>query len=121
MTDVRRFSYRLALALGQPNPDVMLARMPWRIWREWQIYNQIEPFGEERADLRAGIIASTIANCLARQKGKPAFRVEDFMPKFAPPVKREQKTPEELLSKVMWINQLFGGAVIDNRSQAETE
>jgi hypothetical protein len=118
MTDARRFSFRLALALGHPNPDAMLAVMPYRIWQDWLEYAQIEPFGEERADLRAGIIASTVANCLARQKGRPAFRVEDFMPKFRPRAV-EQKTPEELLSKVMWLNQLFGGKVVDNRPQSE--
>jgi hypothetical protein len=29
---------------------------------EWAAYYQCEPFGEERADLRAGIVASVIAN-----------------------------------------------------------
>ena len=46
---------------------------------EWQIYEAIEPFGEQRADLRAGIIASTIAN-VNRGKGQKAFTATDFMP-----------------------------------------
>ena len=90
MTPARRFAYRLALALGESNPDAMLVRMPHRVFLEWIEYTNLEPFGEERADLRAGIIASTIANCLARKKGQPAFKVTDFMPRFEPP---RQKTP----------------------------
>lgn len=115
MTPVRRFAFRLALALGQPNPDAMLARLPWRVWREWQTFAALEPFGEERADLRAGIVAATIANCLARGKGKPAFKVRDFMPRFE--VKRD-KTPDDLFQQVKTINWLFGGAFVDEREKA---
>lgn len=72
----------------------MLSRMTSRELLEWQVYYGIEPFGEERADLRAGIIASTIANCQGRKKGKPAFKPVDFMP-YA-----KQATPEsKALSK----------------------
>ena len=46
---------------------------------EWQIYEAIEPFGEQRADLRSGIIAATIAN-VNRGKGQKAFSATDFMP-----------------------------------------
>lgn len=48
---------------------------------EWIAYYQLEPFGEERADMRAAIIASTIAN-VNRSKGQKAYKVEDFMPRF---------------------------------------
>lgn len=116
MTPERRLMFRLALALGYPNPEFMLASMPYRIWRDWVEYNNLEPFGEERADLRAGIVAAVVANCLGRGKGKPAFKATQFMPKFEPPVKREPKTPEQLLSKVMALNKLFGGEVKELRS-----
>lgn len=45
---------------------------------EWMAYYQLEPFGEERADLRAAIIASTIANAFSKKRSKP----QDFMPQF---------------------------------------
>lgn len=87
MTPVRRFAYRLALALGQPNPEAMLATMPYRIFTEWMRYAQVEPFGEERADMRAGIIASTTANSiialinsLSKSKLRRTFKPIDFMP-----------------------------------------
>lgn len=47
----------------------------------WMAYEVIEPFGETRADIRAGIIASTIAN-VNRGKNQKAFSPEDFMVKF---------------------------------------
>jgi len=45
-------------------------------------YEMVDPFGEYRDDLRAGIVASTIANA-NRPKGKRAYKPEDFMPRFA--------------------------------------
>ena len=42
---------------------------------------RIDPRGESRADLRAAIGTSVLANC-NRAKGKPAFKPADFMPKF---------------------------------------
>lgn len=47
---------------------------------EWMDYYQIEPWGEWRADLRTGIVASTVANVF-RGKGK-STKPQDFMPKF---------------------------------------
>lgn len=50
---------------------------------------KIDPFGEGRADLRMGIIASTIAN-VNRGKQKP-FKPADFMP-FVEKAKETAKT-----------------------------
>ena len=48
---------------------------------EWMAYASIEPFGEERADLRAGIIASVIANVNRDPKKRATpFTPQDFMP-----------------------------------------
>jgi len=53
-------------------------------------YASLEPFGETRADLRAGIIASTVANAHRDRKTKP-MKPSDFMPKFdyRPPSEEE--------------------------------
>lgn len=61
----------------------MLAQMSWSQYVAWTIYARMEPFGEERDDLRAGIIASTIANANRDSRRKPdPFKASDFMPKF---------------------------------------
>lgn len=44
-------------------------------------YYKLEPFGEERADLRMGILASVMANAW-RGKGQKPFKPRDFMPTF---------------------------------------
>jgi hypothetical protein len=117
MTPARRFAYRLALALEQPNPEAMLARMPWRVFVGWMQYAQAEPFGEERADVRAAIVATTVANCLAREKGKPPFKLADFMPRFGQPGKR--KTADDLFKQVKWLNMLMGGEFVDKRKSKD--
>ena len=46
----------------------------------WWVYESIEPFGEAGASLRAGIIASVIANANRDPKRKKdPFTPEDFM------------------------------------------
>ena len=57
----------------------MLRRMTASELTEYMAYDQIEPIGEPRADLRLGILAATVANHSAsppRQAAKPV----DFMP-----------------------------------------
>ncbi len=59
----------------------LLERISARELMEWTAYYQIEPFGEERADLRMGVLASTFAN-VNRGKHQKPFSPDDFMPKF---------------------------------------
>jgi hypothetical protein len=67
------------------------ARFSSREIAEWMAFASLEPFGEERADLRAGIIASVLANIHRDRKRRPEpFSPTDFMPfvelpKTAPP------------------------------------
>lgn len=62
----------------------MLARISSRLLSEWMAYAALEPFGEARADLRMGILASVIANTQRDPKKKrEPWRPEDFMPRFA--------------------------------------
>lgn len=56
----------------------LLARIDSRELAEWMAYYSLDPFGTERDDLQAGIVASTIANANSG-KGK-AFQPNDFMP-----------------------------------------
>jgi len=51
---------------------------------EWMVYAGLEPFGEERSDLRMAIETSSICNVIYQVwTGKDAiFKREDFLPKF---------------------------------------
>lgn len=57
---------------------------------EWMAYYNVEPFGEERADLRQAITTSVLANA-HRGKGKAPYKTTDFMPKFKGKVKQTVK------------------------------
>lgn len=52
-----------------------------REFSEWQAYWGLEPWGEGRADLRMGILASTFAN-VHRTGETPPFTPQDFLPHF---------------------------------------
>ena len=58
----------------------MLDQMSWTQFTEWWEYYSQYLFSEDRADLRAGIVASVIANVNAG-KGK-RYKPADFIPKF---------------------------------------
>lgn len=122
MSPARRFLFRLALESGYWvfNPEALSRRMPYRILREWYDYATLEPFGEERADLRAGIVASTIANVFRGKRQRP-FKPAYFMPKFggAATPERRQPSPRQLSAKVFWINKLLGGTFQDLREKRE--
>lgn len=46
--------------------------------REWCAYYELEPFGQERDNWHAAVIASTVANAM-RGKGGRSLSVKDFM------------------------------------------
>ena len=78
----------------------MLASMSSRQLREWIEFSKLEPFGELHADLRAGIIAATIANS-QRAKTQAPLGPQDFMPWLGPKRARQRKTLEELKEAVL--------------------
>lgn len=88
--------------------------MDSREFAEWLAYYSLDPFGEQRGDLRAGIVASTIANAF-RAKGSRLFRAGDFMPKFE--ADGEERDPEDLLAIVEQINAALGGRDLRGRGK----
>ena len=61
----------------------MLSEITSAQFAEWMAYSRLEPWGEDRDDLRMGIVASVIANS-NRGKGKKPYKPQDFMPDFEP-------------------------------------
>jgi hypothetical protein len=57
----------------------LLKRVDSKELSEWMAFDSIEPIGDIRTDLAAGIVASTVANC-HRGKSQQAFMPMDFMP-----------------------------------------
>lgn len=88
----RRFAFRLALALGQPNVDAMLDAMPAWMLEEWAAFDAVEPVSAGyRGDVQAALISSTLANLLAG--GRRAYALDDFMLRWEP--RQSNQTPDE--------------------------
>lgn len=86
--------------------------MPARELTEWMAFYSVSPFGEERADVRAGIVAAVVANTHRNPKRrKKPYEVKDFMPKWG----RREDTRETLMQKMSMIAAAFGGSDGDNR------
>ncbi len=100
----RLFAFRLALALGEVNVDEMLRRMPAELLGEWMAYEELEPFGQRRGDLQAGIVASTLMNIFRdRKKRSQAFKPGDFILQFGesqaePKPSKRKQSPNEMKS-----------------------
>lgn len=92
----------------------LLASISSRELTEWQAFFRLEPFGEERADLRAGIIASTMANTARDPKQRPRpFEPREFMPQFD-----DEPVDDEMEQAALWarVNEVMfalGGRAAD--------
>lgn len=85
----------------------LLSRIDSRELSEWLAYYGLNPWGPERADLRAGTIASTVANCLTE---KSDFKPSDFIPKYGPQPEEQPKTSEQLKNIAIRMNAMMGGS-----------
>ncbi len=86
----------------------LLNRISSRELSEWQLYFEYDPFGGERGDLQAAIVASTVYNMLRGKDAKVA-NPADFMAKFGPEEQKEQQPWEQQLKIVEMLNIAFGG------------
>lgn len=81
--------------------------MPYSEFVEWLAFSRIEPFGEERADWRAALVASVIAEVhRGRTKRRKPFQPKDFLLKFE--AKKAQSWQNQL-QFVEMLNAAFGG------------
>lgn len=77
------------------------ARMDSRELSQWEAFEAIEPFGDWRADLRAGIVAATVANSQRASSTSPVAKPEQFMPKFGPPPEPDPELETLALSSLI--------------------
>lgn len=80
---------------------------------EWCAYYALEPWGQERADLRAGIIASVVAN-VAPGRAKKAFTPQDFMPRYDAPVRGKQMSSSDIQA-VFRVHTLLAGGTLNGQ------
>jgi hypothetical protein len=90
--------------------DELLQRMTMPEYRLWLAEYELEPWGEHRDDLRAGIIASTIANV---NSTKRTFKPSDFMIDWSRNVRQEvqEMTDKEMERMAMKCTVMMGGTI----------
>jgi hypothetical protein len=97
--------------LGVFDVDALLQAMSSKQIVEWMAYYDLEPFGEERADFRAAMLASLYANSQRDPKKQKPFEMSDFM--LFRDREAEEDESDALKSKAEMLNEMFGG--IDKR------
>lgn len=76
-------------------------------------YYSLEPWGEERADYRSGVVCATIVNSNPyRKKGSPAAKPEDFVPDYDREPRKRQ-TPADMELAARCITLAMGGEIRD--------
>lgn len=77
------FAFRLALALGYVDPDVLMETLTPGLWREWRAYQQIEPFGPLVSwHQQARMMALMMNNMTPHLKHYHVYKPDEFMPTF---------------------------------------
>ena len=87
-----------------------MSHMSAREFAEWMAYSQIEPWGEERADLRAALICKVLAD-INTPKGKQRAKLEDFMLRFDR--EKSTQTTEEMIGTVAQITAIYDAEGVD--------
>lgn len=99
----------LALRMGRTLAELRRS-MSVHEFNLWVELYRVDPWGEWRDDLRAGIVASTVANVMTTG-GK--FKPSDFVPDFDPRAAEEpaEKTPEQLKDVLLKVTAMMGGTI----------
>lgn len=87
----------------------MLNRISSPELSEWIAFSNIEPFGEVRADIRAAMIATVMANAW-RGKNQSPFKITDFMLTFG---NKPEQTIDEMKQILKSFTLTAGGKVIE--------
>jgi hypothetical protein len=103
------FWFKLARALGMSVRRCM-DEIDSAELSEWMAFDQLDPIGQDREDLRMGILASTIVSA-AHPKSK--CRPLDFMPDFAG--KRKGKVRKQTASEIESV--LAGSVIVKTRKK----
>lgn len=75
--------------------DAFLERIPYRLFREWQIFYELEPWGEERATRPLARIEAALYNIFARAQDHPGWPAERFVYRTGDMPKYEEDKHEE--------------------------
>ncbi len=75
-----RFAYRLALEWGIDDVDAWLSQIDRRILNGWIAFNELEPIGAARADIRSALLGVALGNLLMDSDDSDAYELKHFLP-----------------------------------------
>lgn len=83
----------------------MLAQITWPQFLEWLAYDQLEPFGEEREDMRNAHIVQTLIN-LHRSKNQEPYPLSRFVLTFGdykppPPPQQDWRSMKSMMAAML--------------------
>lgn len=96
---VRRAWYRIAIRLGYPTPERLKATLTAKEARELFSFYCLEPWSEEREDLRTGYIAAILATVHGR--GGHKSKASDFVMNPGPPIDETQRDRERRITETL--------------------
>lgn len=99
--------YGLAAKLGRANVDQLAREITWQQFLEWQTYQQLEPWGEERADIRAAQITAALYNVNRTKKSKPV-KIKDVLLRFGDEAARPQQDWRSMQAMAKFISSAWG-------------
>lgn len=94
----RAFAFRLALAMHNP---YVTKGMSAKTFAQWMWYEQVEPFGELRADYRTAQIVEMLHNTAVAQENQKS--IDAFLLKFVP------KPPKQTTADMWRMIKMFCG------------
>jgi hypothetical protein len=62
------------------------------------IYEMVEPFGDRRGDIQAGMVSASIWNVQRTKESDKIWNPSDFIPKWNPEPAKPTQTPEEAMA-----------------------
>lgn len=96
------FGFRLAREFKRSDVRVFLNEMSWEDFRWWLAYYEVEPWGEERDDLRAGVVASAVYNVNRSKRTDKVWNPSDFL--LVRPDTRHRGPCRQLTDENEWNN-----------------
>lgn len=103
---------------GEVNVDAMLRRITAKQFRQWEVYNELEPFGEFRDDVRAAQITAMIFNMAVAVKDRKPLT--EFLLPWDKVLEQEaapkRQTPEQQLQIARCIVMAFNAKALEQKA-----
>lgn len=110
----------MAVRLGKFNVDKMLRKLTAKQFMEWEIYAELEPFDETRADYRTAHIVQMLYN-INRGRNDKAATIDECLLRFElperPPAKQTRADQIAIIKAIVAANNAAYGQPLEGYGQ----